>query len=44
MVDDMWMSMFPDSFHPNMSFPYNWLNVGDLLTVDEGAITHLSLC
>ncbi|ESK88280.1 phosphoethanolamine n-methyltransferase [Moniliophthora roreri MCA 2997] len=41
MGDDTWMSVFPDSFHPNMTFPYDSFNVEDLHTVDNGVITHL---
>ncbi|KAG7453068.1 uncharacterized protein BT62DRAFT_959308 [Guyanagaster necrorhizus] len=41
MGDDTWISVFPDSFGPNMSFPYDSFNVEDLHTVDEGVITHL---
>ncbi|KAJ6632149.1 alkaline-phosphatase-like protein [Mycena sp. CBHHK59/15] len=41
MGDDTWMSVFPDSFHPNMSFPYDSFNVEDLHTVDDGVIKHL---
>ncbi|KAK0441449.1 hypothetical protein EV421DRAFT_1904903 [Armillaria borealis] len=41
MGDDTWMSVFPDSFGPNMSFPYDSFNVEDLHTVDEGVITRL---
>ncbi|PFH53640.1 hypothetical protein AMATHDRAFT_1276 [Amanita thiersii Skay4041] len=41
MGDDTWMSVFPDVFHPNMTFPYDSFNVEDLHTVDEGVITHL---
>ncbi|KAJ7688486.1 alkaline-phosphatase-like protein [Mycena rosella] len=41
MGDDTWMSVFPDSFHDNMSFPYDSFNVEDLHTVDEGVIAHL---
>ncbi|KDQ28279.1 hypothetical protein PLEOSDRAFT_1042398 [Pleurotus ostreatus PC15] len=41
MGDDTWLSVFPNSFHPNMSFPYDSFNVEDLHTVDEGVITHL---
>ncbi|KAJ6525465.1 hypothetical protein DFH09DRAFT_1046410 [Mycena vulgaris] len=41
MGDDTWMSVFPDSFQANMSFPYDSFNVEDLHTVDEGVITHL---
>lgn len=41
MGDDTWTSVFPDSFAPNMSFPYDSFNVEDLHTVDEGVIRHL---
>ncbi|KAK7037483.1 mannose-ethanolamine phosphotransferase gpi13 [Paramarasmius palmivorus] len=41
MGDDTWMSVFPDAFHPNMTFPYDSFNVEDLHTVDNGVITHL---
>ncbi|KAJ7102828.1 hypothetical protein C8R44DRAFT_716146 [Mycena epipterygia] len=41
MGDDTWMSVFPDSFQPNMSFSYDSFNVEDLHTVDEGVIEHL---
>jgi phosphatidylinositol glycan class O len=41
MGDDTWMSVFPDSFHENMRFPYDSFNVEDLHTVDEGVIEHL---
>ncbi|KAJ7453679.1 hypothetical protein B0H11DRAFT_1820360 [Mycena galericulata] len=41
MGDDTWMAVFPDSFHWNMTFPYDSFNVEDLHTVDEGVITHL---
>ena len=41
MGDDTWMSVFPDSFEPNMTFPYDSFNVEDLHTVDEGVIKHL---
>jgi GPI ethanolamine phosphate transferase 3 subunit O len=41
MGDDTWMTVFPDSFHHNMSFPYDSFNVEDLHTVDEGVIRHL---
>lgn len=43
MGDDTWMSVFPDSFQPNMTFPYDSFNVEDLHTVDEGVIKHLFL-
>ncbi|KAG7086467.1 hypothetical protein E1B28_002418 [Marasmius oreades] len=41
MGDDTWMSVFPDSFHPNLTFPYDSFNVEDLHTVDNGVVTHL---
>lgn len=41
MGDDTWMTVFPDSFVPNMTFPYDSFNVEDLHTVDEGVIRHL---
>jgi phosphatidylinositol glycan class O len=41
MGDDTWMTVFPDSFQRNMSFPYDSFNVEDLHTVDEGVIRHL---
>ncbi|KII84903.1 hypothetical protein PLICRDRAFT_345660 [Plicaturopsis crispa FD-325 SS-3] len=41
MGDDTWMTVFPDVFHHNMTFPYDSFNVEDLHTVDEGVITHL---
>lgn len=41
MGDDTWMSVFPDSFESNMTFPYDSFNVEDLHTVDEGVILNL---
>lgn len=41
MGDDTWMSVFPDAFGQNLSFPYDSFNVEDLHTVDNGVITHL---
>ena len=41
MGDDTWMSVFPDTFESNMTFPYDSFNVEDLHTVDEGVIRHL---
>jgi phosphatidylinositol glycan class O len=41
MGDDTWMSVFPTSFEPNKTFPYDSFNVEDLHTVDEGVIRHL---
>ncbi|KAF6756623.1 hypothetical protein DFP72DRAFT_893250 [Ephemerocybe angulata] len=41
MGDDTWMSVFPDTFERNMTFPFDSFNVEDLHTVDEGVIAHL---
>ncbi|KAI8977783.1 hypothetical protein BD414DRAFT_466676 [Trametes punicea] len=41
MGDDTWTTVFPHSFDPNMTFPYDSFNVEDLHTVDEGVIQHL---
>ena len=41
MGDDTWMSVFPDTFEPNMTFPFDSFNVEDLHTVDEGVIKHI---
>ncbi|KAH9895692.1 hypothetical protein C8Q73DRAFT_728821 [Cubamyces lactineus] len=41
MGDDTWTTVFPESFEPNMTFPYDSFNVEDLHTVDEGVIEHL---
>ncbi|KAI0643370.1 hypothetical protein C8Q79DRAFT_978544 [Trametes meyenii] len=41
MGDDTWTTVFPDSFEPNMTFPFDSFNVEDLHTVDEGVIEHL---
>ncbi|TRM58967.1 hypothetical protein BD626DRAFT_509328 [Schizophyllum amplum] len=41
MGDDTWMSVFPNSFEPNNTFPYDSFNVEDLHSVDEGVIRHL---
>ncbi|KAL1712386.1 hypothetical protein EV715DRAFT_213731 [Schizophyllum commune] len=41
MGDDTWMSVFPDAFEPNSTFPYDSFNVEDLHSVDEGVIRHL---
>ncbi|WVQ73801.1 hypothetical protein IAR50_003382 [Cryptococcus sp. DSM 104548] len=41
MGDDTWMNLFPSSFHPNMSHPYDSFNVEDLHTVDNGVIEHI---
>src|SRR5271154_6373416 len=39
--DDTWFKLFPDSFRPNMTFPFESFNVEDLHTVDDGVISHL---
>ncbi|KAJ7062944.1 hypothetical protein C8F01DRAFT_1135815 [Mycena amicta] len=41
MGDDTWMSVYPDSFALNMTFPEDSFNVEDLHTVDEGVIRHM---
>ncbi|KAJ7577536.1 hypothetical protein C8J56DRAFT_971013 [Mycena floridula] len=41
MGDDTWISVFPDAFEKNMTFPYDSFDVEDLHTVDEGVISHL---
>src|SRR5882757_8063805 len=41
MGDDTWMTVFPESFEQNMTFPYDSFNVEDLHTVDEGVVRHL---
>jgi phosphatidylinositol glycan class O len=41
MGDDTWLTVFPDSFHSNMSHPFDSFNVEDLHTVDNGVIEHL---
>ena len=41
MGDDTWMSVFPDSFDANMTFPFDSFNVEDLHSVDEGVTKHL---
>ena len=41
MGDDTWMALFPTSFAPNMTHPFDSFNVEDLHTVDEGVIRHL---
>lgn len=39
--DDTWMALFSPAFNPNLTFPYESLNVKDLHTVDNGVIEHL---
>ncbi|KAG8895790.1 mannose-ethanolamine phosphotransferase gpi13, partial [Tulasnella sp. 417] len=41
MGDDTWTGVYPSSFHPNMTWPYDSFNVEDLHSVDEGVIRHL---
>ncbi|KAJ4479952.1 hypothetical protein J3R30DRAFT_3288193 [Lentinula aciculospora] len=41
MGDDTWMTVFPNAFDANMTWPYDSFNVEDLHTVDNGVITHL---
>ncbi|KAI0315940.1 hypothetical protein OF83DRAFT_1129538 [Amylostereum chailletii] len=41
MGDDTWLSVFPDSFHPNMTHEFDSFNVEDLHTVDNGVVSHL---
>ncbi|KAK7679036.1 hypothetical protein QCA50_017980 [Cerrena zonata] len=41
MGDDTWMSVFPTSFDPNMTHPYDSFNVEDLHSVDLGVIENL---
>ena len=41
MGDDSWMSVFPDTFEANMTFPFDSFNVEELHTVDDGVIRHL---
>ncbi|THH13564.1 hypothetical protein EW146_g6676, partial [Bondarzewia mesenterica] len=41
MGDDTWLSVFPTSFHPEMSHDFDSFNVEDLHTVDNGVIANL---
>lgn len=41
MGDDTWMALFEKYFNPQLSFPYDSLNVLDTETVDNGVILHL---
>ncbi|KAG8945262.1 mannose-ethanolamine phosphotransferase gpi13 [Tulasnella sp. 424] len=41
MGDDTWTGVYPSSFHPNMTWPYDSFNVEDLHSVDEGVIRHI---
>ncbi|GMG39174.1 unnamed protein product [Ambrosiozyma monospora] len=39
--DDTWNALFGPFLHPNLTFPYDSFNVGDLHTVDNGVTEHL---
>lgn len=41
MGDDTWMLVFPKSFEPNMTHPFDSFNVEDLHTVDNGVISNI---
>ncbi|KAI0298191.1 hypothetical protein BC826DRAFT_1103125 [Russula brevipes] len=41
MGDDTWLTVFPTSFHPEMSHDFDSFNVEDLHTVDNGVIANL---
>ena len=41
MGDDTWLSVFPNSFHPDMTHDFDSFNVEDLHTVDNGVIANL---
>jgi phosphatidylinositol glycan class O len=41
MGDDTWLSVFPTSFHPDMTHDFDSFNVEDLHTVDNGVIANL---
>jgi phosphatidylinositol glycan class O len=41
MGDDTWLSVFPTSFHPEMTHDFDSFNVEDLHTVDNGVIANL---
>ena len=41
MGDDTWLSVFPTSFHPEMTYDFDSFNVEDLHTVDNGVIDNL---
>lgn len=38
--DDTWHALFNPYLHPNLTYPYESLNVWDLHTVDNGVIDH----
>ena len=41
MGDDTWTTVYPSSFVPNMTFPFDSFNVEDLHSVDEGVIRNI---
>lgn len=41
MGDNTWLSIFPDAFDANLTYPFDSFNVEDLHTVDEGVERHL---
>ena len=41
MGDDTWLSVFPTSFHPEMTHDFDSFNVEDLHTVDNGVTANL---
>jgi phosphatidylinositol glycan class O len=41
MGDDTWLTVFPTSFHPEMTHDFDSFNVEDLHTVDNGVIANL---
>ncbi|ORX95060.1 hypothetical protein K493DRAFT_315198 [Basidiobolus meristosporus CBS 931.73] len=41
MGDDTWVSIFPEVFRPNHTFPFPSFNVFDLHTVDNGILSRL---
>ena len=41
MGDDTWTTVYPTSFAPNMTFPFDSFNVEDLHSVDEGVIHNI---
>ncbi|KAL7416157.1 hypothetical protein BDY24DRAFT_381198 [Mrakia frigida] len=41
MGDNTWLSIFPDGFDGNLTFPFDSFNVEDLHSVDEGVTQHL---
>lgn len=41
MGDNTWLSIFPDGFDGNLTWPFDSFNVEDLHSVDEGVTQHL---